>query len=42
MTSTRQEAAEILGVSLATADNDWAYAKAWLQTKLAAFTDNGS
>lgn len=39
--ATRHEAAEILGVSVATADNDWAYAKAWLQTKLAVFNDDG-
>lgn len=32
---TRQEAAEILGISLATADNDWAYAKGWLKAELA-------
>ena len=28
---TRHETAEALGVSVATADNDWAYAKGWLQ-----------
>ena len=27
---TRNEAAEILGISVATADNDWAYARCWL------------
>lgn len=32
---TRQEASEILGVSVATADNDWAYAKGWLKAELA-------
>lgn len=32
---TRQEAAEILGISVATADNDWAYAKGWLKAELA-------
>jgi len=31
---TRQQAAESLGVSVATADNDWAYAKGWLQVEL--------
>ena len=31
---TRQQAAEALGVSIATADNDWAYAKGWLQVEL--------
>ncbi len=32
---TRQQAAEALGISIATADNDWAYAKGWLKTELA-------
>jgi RNA polymerase sigma factor (TIGR02999 family) len=32
---TRQEAAEILGISVPTADNDWAYAKGWLKAELA-------
>lgn len=32
---TRQEAAEVLGISVATADNDWAYAKGWLKAELA-------
>jgi RNA polymerase sigma factor (TIGR02999 family) len=31
---TRDEAARALGVSVATADNDWAYAKGWLQVEL--------
>ena len=31
---TRQQSAETLGVSIATADNDWAYAKGWLQVAL--------
>jgi RNA polymerase sigma factor (TIGR02999 family) len=31
---TRQQAAEHLGISVATADNDWAYAKGWLKAKL--------
>ena len=31
---TRQQAAEALGISIATADNDWAYAKGWLQVEL--------
>ena len=38
----RQEAAEMLGVSIATADNDWAYAKAWLQTELSGLADSQS
>ena len=32
---TRHQAAEVLGVSIATADNDWAYAKGWLKAELA-------
>lgn len=32
---TRREAADALGISVATADNDWAYAKGWLKTELA-------
>lgn len=31
---TRKQVAEALGVSLATADNDWAYAKGWLKAYL--------
>jgi DNA-directed RNA polymerase specialized sigma24 family protein len=31
---TRHQAAEALGVSVATADNDWAYAKGWLKTEI--------
>jgi RNA polymerase sigma factor (TIGR02999 family) len=31
---TVQEAADALGVSSATADNDWAYAKSWLRLRL--------
>jgi RNA polymerase sigma factor (TIGR02999 family) len=32
---TRRQAAEALGVSVATVDNDWAYAKGWLKAELA-------
>jgi RNA polymerase sigma factor (TIGR02999 family) len=32
---TRHQAAEALGVSVATADNDWAYAKGWLKAEMA-------
>ncbi len=32
---TRQQAAEALQISIATADNDWAYARSWLQVELA-------
>jgi RNA polymerase sigma factor (TIGR02999 family) len=31
---THQEAADALGISTATADNDWAYAKSWLRVEL--------
>ncbi len=31
---TNQQAAEILGISTSTADNDWAYAKTWLRVKM--------
>lgn len=36
---TRHEAAEALGVSIATADNDWAYAKGWLKAEIAGRSD---
>jgi len=32
---TRHQAAEALGVSVATADNDWAFAKGWLKAAIA-------
>ena len=32
---TRHQAAESLGVSVATADSDWAYAKGWLKVEIA-------
>jgi RNA polymerase sigma factor (TIGR02999 family) len=32
---TRQQAADALGISVATADNDWAYAKGWLKVEVA-------
>src|SRR3954452_10291729 len=32
---TRHQPAEALGVSVATADNDWAYAKGWLKAEIA-------
>ena len=31
---TNQQAAEALGVSASTADNDWAYAKSWLRVEM--------
>jgi RNA polymerase sigma factor (TIGR02999 family) len=33
---TNDQAAEVLGVSSGTAENDWAYARAWLRLQLAA------
>jgi RNA polymerase sigma factor (sigma-70 family) len=38
---TTSEAAEVLGVSVATAERDWSYARAWLHRQIAA-TDPGS
>jgi RNA polymerase sigma factor (TIGR02999 family) len=38
---TRHQAAEVLGVSVATADNDWAYAKGWLKAELARTSGSG-
>jgi RNA polymerase sigma factor (TIGR02999 family) len=35
---TRHQAADVLGVSVATADNDWAYAKGWLKAELAGIS----
>jgi RNA polymerase sigma factor (TIGR02999 family) len=37
---TTQEAAAILGISTATADRYWAYARAWLQNEIAAALDS--
>jgi RNA polymerase sigma factor (sigma-70 family) len=31
---TNQQAAEALGISTSTADNDWAYAKSWLRVEM--------
>jgi RNA polymerase sigma factor (TIGR02999 family) len=38
---TRNQAAEVLGISVATADNDWAYAKGWLKAELAGTSGAG-
>jgi len=38
---TRHQAAEVLGISVATADNDWAYAKGWLKVELARTSGSG-
>ena len=35
---TVSQAADALGVSVATAENDWAYAKSWLKVQLSAAT----
>ena len=36
---TVKQAAEVVSVSVATAENDWAYAKAWLRSQLSAAGD---
>ena len=38
---TRHQSAEALGVSIATADNDWAYAKGWLKAELGKTSGSG-
>jgi RNA polymerase sigma factor (TIGR02999 family) len=38
---SRHQAADVLGVSVATADNDWAYAKGWLKAELAGTSGFG-
>jgi RNA polymerase sigma factor (TIGR02999 family) len=38
---TRHQAADALGISVATADNDWAYAKGWLKAELARTSGSG-
>jgi RNA polymerase sigma factor (TIGR02999 family) len=37
---TNQEAATVLGVSTATAERHWAYARAWMQNEIAAALDS--
>jgi DNA-directed RNA polymerase specialized sigma24 family protein len=40
---TIEEAAEALGISMATANNDWAYAKCWLGLEIESTrSDSGS
>ncbi len=36
---TRQEAAQALGISIATVDGDWAYAKGWLRVRMSGARD---
>jgi len=36
----RRQAASVLGVSVATADNVWAYAKGWLRLEMAGASGN--
>ncbi len=38
---TIEEAAEALGISTSTADNDWAYARCWLRLEVAGSDDKG-
>lgn len=38
---TRNQAADVLGVSVTTADNDWAYAKGWLKAELTRMSGCG-
>jgi RNA polymerase sigma factor (TIGR02999 family) len=37
---TMPEAAQALGVSIATVENDWAYAKSWLRLQMSDFDDH--
>ena len=39
---TNEQAAEALGVSTSTADNDWAYAKSWLRLAMSAGEPHGA
>jgi len=39
---TMPQAAEVLGVSLATVENDWAYAKSWLRLQVSNFDNRPS
>jgi RNA polymerase sigma factor (TIGR02999 family) len=39
---TNEQAAEALGISVSTADNDWAYARAWLRLQMSAEPDRDS
>ena len=37
---TIAEAAQVLGISESTADNDWAYARSWLRLEIEGRSDN--
>jgi RNA polymerase sigma factor (TIGR02999 family) len=39
---TNQQAAEVLGISPSTADEDWAYAKCWLRVEMAGDSRGGA
>jgi RNA polymerase sigma factor (sigma-70 family) len=36
---TNEQAAQALGISVSTADNDWAYARSWLRLELSEQPD---
>jgi DNA-directed RNA polymerase specialized sigma24 family protein len=38
---TIDQAAQVLGISTSTADNDWAYARCWLRLEIEGAADNG-
>jgi RNA polymerase sigma factor (sigma-70 family) len=38
---SNQQAADLLGISPTTADNDWAYARSWLQLEMADANSTG-
>ena len=38
---TIAEAAQVLGISTSTADNDWAYARSWLRLEIGGIEDRG-
>jgi RNA polymerase sigma factor (TIGR02999 family) len=39
---TNEQAAQALGISTSTADNDWAYARSWLRLAIGAQAEHGS
>lgn len=38
---TTEEAAQVLGISIATADNDWAYTRCWLRLEMEGLANGG-